>query len=123
MAVSQFTNDFMRALPAALRPNPYNIDEYVMRAVENGWETDALAKACYINDRSPKPPFVVANLKNLCMHGPAQEFKRRGWGYGHVPCNDAWHEPTCEVCRCIPNEETHHVPVAKSLPLPKGREV
>jgi len=51
MPVSSVTNDYMRALPATLRPNPYTIDECVMEAVQNGWETDALAKACYANKR------------------------------------------------------------------------
>lgn len=122
LPVNQYTNDFMKALPAALRPNPYTIDEYVMAAVERGWDTDALAKATYINERKPNPAFVVTNLKTLCLHGPSQEFKRSGWGYGHVPCNEPWHGPTCEICRCVPGEESHHVPVAKSLPLPSGRE-
>lgn len=70
MSVSQYTNNFMRALPATLRPNPYNIDELVMEAVEKGWETDALAKSCYINERQPNPAFVVTNLRNLCKYPP-----------------------------------------------------
>lgn len=124
MPVSQYTNDVMKALPAPLRPNPHSIDEYVMRAVENGWETDALAKASYINDRNPNPAFVVTNIRTLCEHGPAQQFKRSGWGYGHVPCADPWHDPRCEICRCIPNEETHHVVAERSKPLPGvGRRV
>lgn len=115
MAVSPFTNDFMKALPAPLRPNPYNAEEYVMQAVANGWHTDALAKACYINDRQPNPAFVITNLKNLCLHGPAQETVRKGWTYGHVPCEDKYHPHECEICRCVPGEFTHHVPAVKPL--------
>lgn len=110
MAVSSFTNQFMRALPPALRPNPYNIDEYVMAAVEAGWETDDLAKATYINERKPNPAFIVNNLKTLSLHGPRVETVRKGWGYGHIPCPDPYHPRGCEICRCSPNEETHHIP-------------
>jgi hypothetical protein len=122
MPVSQYTNQFMRALPAALRPNPYNIDEYVMRAVENGWETDALAKACYINERNPNPAFVVTNVRNLCQHPQEQQTVRRAWNYGHIPCDEAWHPQECELCRCIPGEVTHHitVPASDTMSKPMG---
>jgi hypothetical protein len=112
MSVSPVTNDFMKALPAALRPNPYNIDEYVMQAVEKGWQTDALAKACYINEKNPNAGFVVFNLKTLCLHGPKQETVRNAWNYGHIPCKDPWHAVGCQICRCLPGEVTHHIPVA-----------
>jgi hypothetical protein len=123
MPVSPFTNDFMRALPAALRPNPYAIDEEVMKAVENGWDTDSLAKACYMNDRVPNPAFVVTNLRNLCQHPQKQVFQRTGWQYGHIDCD---RHPNCEICRCIPGDFVHHerTPVAKDFPrLPIGRPV
>lgn len=115
MAVSSFTNNFMRALPAALRPNPYNIEEHVMAAVEKGWETDALAKACYINERNPNPGFVVTNLRNLCLHPPQQVTVRTAWNYGHIECREYYHPTGCEICRCVPGEETHHVPSVKPL--------
>ena len=111
MAVSPYTNDFMRALPAPFRPNPFNIDEYVMQAIENGWDTDSLAKACYINERKPQPAFTVTNLKTLCLHGPATSTIRRGWDYGHLPCNNHFHVSECEICRCEPSKEVHHVSV------------
>lgn len=111
MPVSPVTNQFMRALPAALRPNPYYVDEYVMAAVEVGWDTDALAKATYINERKPNPAFIVTNLKTLCLHGPQVETVRKGWGYGHIPCVEPYHPTGCEICRCTPNEEKHHVSV------------
>ena len=118
MPVSPVTNDYMRALPATLRPNPYTIDESVMEAVQNGWETDALAKACYINERQPNPAFVVTNLRNLCQYPPKQQTTRVGWSYGHIPCGDMHHGPDCEICRCVPGETTHHIPAYKSKKLP-----
>lgn len=122
MALSPVTNDFMRALPATLRPNPYFVEEFVMAAVEKGWETDALAKACYINDRQPKPAFVVTNLKTLCLHPPQQVTVRRGWDFGHIPCDEPFHVPECEICRCVPNQYTHHVSaVPRKLSLNVGR--
>ena len=51
--VSPVTTSFMRALPAALRPNPYNIDESVMLAVGNGWDIHDLARLCWVNERNP----------------------------------------------------------------------
>lgn len=124
MTVAPVTTSFMKALPAALRPNPYSVDEYVMRAVENGWDTDELAKLCYINDRSPNPAFVVTNVRRLCELGPQRQPKRTGWDYGHLRCDDQWHPPECELCRCVPGVLTHHVPSPASKPLPKiGRTV
>jgi hypothetical protein len=106
MPVSPYTNDVMKALPAALRPNPYSIDEEVMKAVEKGWDTDALAKAAYINDKHPNPAFVVTNIRRLSEYSPKVETKRTGWDYGHMPCE--LHQD-CELCRCIPGQVLHHV--------------
>lgn len=107
MPVSQVTNDVMKALPAALRPNPYSIDEEVMNAVAKGWDTDALAKAAYINERNPNPAFVVTNIRRLSEYSPKQETKRTGWDYGHIECTEHY---GCQICRCIPGQVTHHVP-------------
>ncbi len=116
MPVSQVTNQFMRALPPALRPNPWNIDEYVMRAVEQGWHTDDLAKACYVNERNPNPSFVVTNVRSLCEHPPQVQRVRSGWEYGHIPCEERYHPLGCQICRCIPGEHTHMVPVPATDP-------
>lgn len=110
MQVSPHTTAFMKALPASLRPNPFNIDENVMEAIVNGWTTDSLARACYENERNPNPAFVVTNLRNLCKLGPAIERQRKPWIFGHVPCGEVSHGPTCEICRCVPGETTHMVP-------------
>ena len=104
MAVSPYTNEFMRALPAALRPNPYGVDEYVMEAVQNGWKMHALAEACYVNDRNPNPAFVATNVKNLCKYPPTKTERPTGWRYGHVPCD---RHDNCEICRCNPGEMEH----------------
>jgi len=117
MAINPYTNDFMRALPAALRPNPHTCDEHVMEAIGNGWNTDDLAKACYINDRQPNPAFVVTNLRNLCKHPQKQQFQRTGWAYGHIDCDQ--HE-RCEICRCIPGSLTHHRSMEPSMPIPSA---
>ena len=109
MTISPYTNSVMRALPAQLRPNPHSIDEAVMEAISNGWDTDALAKAAYANDRSPNPAFVVTNIRNLAKHPPATVTQRTGWTYGHIKCHD---HPDCEICRCIPGEVTHMVPAS-----------
>ena len=108
MSVSQPTNQFMKALPAALRPNPYNVEEAVMEALQNGWDAQSLAQACYANERNPTPAFVVTNLRNLCKYGPKREPLRKPWEYGHIRCGELSHGPTCEICRCIPGQVTHH---------------
>ena len=113
MAVSPYTNEFMRALPAALRPNPFGIDEYVMQAVANGWSVSALAEACYAKDRNPNPAFVATNVKHLCQHPPTTAPRPTGWAYGHVDCDT--HEG-CQVCRCQPDSLEHVVPV----PMPQS---
>lgn len=108
MGISPYTNDVMKALPAALRPNPHAIDEEVMKAVAKGWDTDALAKASYINDKHPNPAYVVTNIRRLCEYSPKSETKRTGWEYGHIKCGEHY---GCEICRCTPGNVLHHKPV------------
>lgn len=110
MSVSTYTNTFMKSLPAALRPNPFNIDEDVMLAVQNGWNPEKLARACYEMERNPTPAFVVTNLRNLCKYGPTQQNSSPKWTYGHTICTEPGHDPACELCRCVPGEITHHIP-------------
>jgi hypothetical protein len=114
MPVSPVTNDFMRALPPALRPNPYSIDEHVMKAVENGWSPQALADASYRNDRNPNPAFVVTNVRHLCDHPPVATKAPTGWAYGHIDCTDQSHPDGCEICRCTPGHLVHH----QKTPMP-----
>lgn len=116
---SPHTHAFMKALPAALRPNPFTIEESIMEAVLKGWTTDDLAKACYINEKHPNPAFVVTNLRNLCKYGPKVETVRTGWQYGHIRCDEPFHETGCQVCRCVPGQVVHHVvagPSRRSVP-------
>ena len=114
MSVSGPTNEFMRALPANLRPSPYNIEEAVMEAMTNGWSVAALADACWENEKNPTPAFVVTNLRNLCKYPPRRTQRRTSWEYGHVRCGEVSHGPRCEVCRCIPGEIVHHIPCPPS---------
>ena len=107
MPVNPYTNAFMKALPAALRPNPYSIDEYVMEAIQNGWTTDALATACYARDRNPNPAFVVTNVRHLCKYPPTTTTAAAGKPKGHIPCDQ---HNGCELCRCT-GETLHHQPI------------
>lgn len=111
--VSPVTTDFMRALPANLRPNPYTIDETVMEAVANGWDIHDLARLCWVNERQPNPAFVVTNLRNLAGNPPDRVPRRKVWEYGHLKCKDPLHPVGCEICRCIPGEPQHIVTVSK----------
>lgn len=112
MSLNTYTNEVMKALPAALRPNPWNIDEHVMTAIGNGWTSSKLAEASYSTTRNPTPALVVTNLRNLAQMSPEQTKPSTGWQYGHIKCDQ--HEG-CELCRCVPGEVTHHVPV----PMPE----
>ena len=115
MSLNNFTNQFMKALPSALRPNPYTAEEYVLRAVENGWDVDRLARASYVNERNPNPAFVITNLRTLCLYPPQQTEPKRKYSGGHVACTEPGHEHGCIVCKCVPNETQHFVP----KPMPK----
>jgi hypothetical protein len=114
--VAPVTTAFMRALPAAMRPNPYAIDEDVMRAAENGWSMSELARLSYCNERNPNPAFVVVNVRRLSQHPPTPTQPKPRWNHAHLPCDDPSHDPKCELCRCIPNEVHHHVSVPATDP-------
>jgi hypothetical protein len=100
----------MKALPAALRPNPYNAEEYILLALEKGWDIDRLARATYVNERNPNPAFVITNLRTLCMYPPQQTEPKRKTAGGHIACTEPGHEHGCIICTCVPNETQHFVP-------------
>lgn len=115
MALSSHTNEVMKALPATLRPNPWNIEEHVMTAISNGWTSSKLAEASYSTTRNPSPGLVVTNLRNLAQISPEQTKPATGWQYGHIPCTD---HPGCQLCRCIPGAVTHHTPLPATTTTP-----
>lgn len=112
MPVSPVTNEFMRALPPALRPNPYSLDEHVMAAVEKGWSIQALAEASYANERNPNPAFIVTNVRHLSEHPPTQTKRLPPWQFGHMDCD---RHVDCQLCRCSQGVIIHHV----SIPMPE----
>lgn len=117
MPVSPYTNALMKALPGTLRPNPFSIDEYVMEAVQNGWDIDELARASYINERNPNPAFVVTNIRNMAKNPPKGTPQRTGWEYGHLRCVE---HADCTICRCVPGQAEHHRSVPVPLEVKKG---
>lgn len=108
MPISDVTNQLMRALPGALRPNPWSIDEYVMQAITNGWTIQQLAEASYMHSRNPNPAYVVTNIRNLSQYPPTATKPKGGWDFGHIKCD---RHVDCEICRCTPGEAVHHKPV------------
>lgn len=107
MAVSPHTTDVMKRLPQALRPNPFGIDEEVMKLVTNGWTVDQIMTSV-MADRVTSPGHVVTTIRGLTHQphpgdyttsthnetGPCPTRCDNGWtnsidGHSTVPC------PTC----------------------------
>jgi hypothetical protein len=111
MAVTDMTNEFMRRLPAALRPNPWNIDDTIIMLSGKGWSVgDMFAATMAGNPR--EAGHVVAGLRRL-IEQPAPA-KGTGWKFGHFVCENPAHVPGCEVCRCVPGHVVHQVNVPAS---------
>jgi hypothetical protein len=111
MAVQPMTNEFMRLLPAALRPNPWNIDDVMMGLASNGWVVRDVFAATMAN-KPMEPGHVVAQLRRM-LEQPAPA-RSDEWKFGHEKCNNPMHGPSCEICRCTKGTVKHHVPVPAS---------
>ena len=102
MALNTYTNELMKALPAALRPNPHAIDENVMEAIANGWTIPELAAAAYTKDRNPTPAFVVTNIRNLAKYAPTQTKATNTTGPCQLGCDHGWHDSTEQPGKVVP---------------------
>ena len=110
MPVTDMTNELMRQLPAALRPNPWNIDEEIMNLTSKGWTVrDMFAATMASNPR--EPGHVVAQIRRM-VEQPAPA-KKDEWKFGHTPCNNPMHV-NCEICRCHRGFANHHQSVPAS---------
>jgi len=110
MSLTPQTNEFMRHLPAALRPNPWNIEESIMALVLKGWSIADIF-AAVMADRPKEPGHVVAQLRRL-VEQPAPSQGATHWKYGHLHCGA---HDGCEECYCTPGNIHHHV----AIPMPK----
>ena len=108
MPVSQITNEYMRRLPAALRPNPWNIDEEVMALAAKGWSVSDLIAAT-LADNPRAAGHVVAFLRKV-QDQPAPAGPVNDTAKTHRYCGLPHHDPKCQVCWCNGKEE-HLVPV------------
>lgn len=107
MPVQPITNEFMRLLPAGLRPNPWNIDDTMMELATKGWIVKDVFAATMANNPR-EPGHVVAQLRRM-LEQPAPA-RRDEWKFGHQKCENPMH-PGCEICRCTKGQVKHHVPV------------
>lgn len=105
------TITLMRLLPETLRPNPSAIDQYVIAAVEKGWDVKKLAAAAQANTRG-NIAFLVTNIRNLSQFPPVSQLRKPP---PHEACNDDSHDDKCVICRCVPGEHQHLVPT----PMPR----
>lgn len=109
MPLAIHTNEVMRALPEALRPNPWNLDDSVIEMIGNGWTSNEIAQAI-IADKPREPGHVVSTIRRM-KNWPSATTRRNTankWS-PHAKCPDPSHDRTCELCYCIPGEVTHHV--------------
>ena len=124
MALNTYTNDLMKALPAALRPNPHAIDEHVMEAVTNGWTIHDLATAAYANDRNPTPAFVVTNIRSLAKYPPSQTKHNNETGPCLNNCDHGWHNSVTQPGKVVPcpscRPDTHRRATAREDARQRG---
>ena len=109
--ISPVTVTVMKLLPETMRPNPSAIDEYVIAAVEKGWDVNKLAAAA-MNNTKGNIGFLVNNIRNLSQFPPVSQLRKPP---PHEACNDDSHDDKCVICRCVPGEHQHLVPT----PMPR----
>lgn len=112
--LNTYTNEVMKALPAALRPNPYNIDTELTTLQTNQWTPHQIVEYVIKNgDRTPG--HVVTTIRGLQNHpNPNQQTKPNTPTRGHKPCNDKTHDTRCTVCYCT-GVGVHEV----AIPMPQ----
>ena len=69
MPTSSITNEVMKQLPSALRPNPYNIDDEILRLVDTGWQPHQIVEYV-VRDGGRQPSHVVTTIRSM-VHLPA----------------------------------------------------
>lgn len=98
MPQDAYTTEVMKLLPAALRPNPYNLAETAMKAAAKGWSARDLV-AAIMADKPREAGHVIAAARRIAdtpaphqpgmtETGPCQQACDRGW-HNTMPC------PTC----------------------------
>ncbi len=108
MPVSQVTNEYMRRLPAALRPNPWNIDEHIMALSAKGWSVTDIVQAT-MADGPRQAGHVVAFLRRV-QDQPAPMGTIDNQPKTHRYCGLPHHDPKCQICYCNGSEQ-HMAPV------------
>ena len=99
----------MAKLPAALRPNPYAIDDEVLQLADNGWSPDQVVEYV-VRDGSKQPGHVVHSIRGMLdLPNPNVQHAASTRPVGHQPCPE--HGDPCELCYCRPGEARHHVTV------------
>ena len=116
MPVGPHTNEFMRRLPAALRPNPWNIEDEIMNLVGKAWSVSDIV-AAVMADKPMQAGHVVAQLRRM-KDQPAPAGAASEWKYGHGVCT--MHDG-CELCRCTRGSTIHHVAVPPPEAWVEGR--
>ena len=113
MPLATITNEVMKQLPQPLRPNPYNIDDEIVRLVDNGWTPQQIVEYV-IRDDARQPSHVVVSIRGLLDAPPPSTTPtpRPNTPVAHHPCPE--HGEPCELCYCHPGPPIHHV----TVPMP-----
>lgn len=108
MPIATVTSEVMKALPQALRPNPYNIDDQVMALISKGWTPGQIVEKC-IRSGDRQPGHVVTTIRSLIdAPAPSDYTPRNQPQYlGHQPCEE--HGEPCQLCYCVPGPPSHHI--------------
>ena len=110
MPTQTITNEVMRQLPAALRPNPHNLEEPVMQLATDGWTPSDIIDAV-MADNPRQPGHVIAHVRRL-TNQPAPATPTPTTPTGHRPCTE--HGDPCELCYCHGLPPRHHT----TVPIP-----
>ena len=108
MPTSPITNEVMKQLPSALRPNPYNIDDEILRLVDTGWQPHQIVEYV-IRDGGRQPSHVVTTIRSM-VHLPAPTDATNNDHMNLGPCTNGcdhgWFNPPdsnrtipCPSCR------------------------
>lgn len=101
MTLNTHTTEVMKLLPAALRPNPYNIEETIMNAVSAGWTTGDLV-AAVMADKPREAGHTVAALRRVANTPPPTLGHSTMSGPCQLGCDHGWFESASQPGAAVP---------------------
>ena len=103
MPTSPITNEVMKQLPSALRPNPYNIDDEILQLTDTGWQPHQIVEYV-LRDGGRQPSHIVTTIRSM-VHLPVPNDPTTNDHMNLGPCTNGctqgWFDPP-EGDRTIP---------------------